>query len=117
MGRESRTGWESRTGQSHADELSRADGAESRGAAACGGAGTEFQVLHRPLLSSSLLPFPLPLSLSWTEQSRVDGRPRAVGTDLRGAVACAAAAAGFEVRRRPLLSSSLLPFPLPLSLS
>jgi len=31
---------------------------------------------------------------------------------LRGAVACAAAAAGFEVRRRPLLSSSLLPFPL-----
>ena len=113
-GRSSRDGAGIADGAGVADELSRAGGAESHGAAACGGAGTEFQVLHRPLLSSSLLPFPLPLplSLSRTEQSRADGRPRAARTDLRGAVACAAAAAGFEVRRRPLLSSSLLPFPL-----
>jgi hypothetical protein len=51
------------------------------------------------------------------ERIRTDGRPRAAGTDSREAVGWAAAAAGFEVRRRRLLSSSLLPFPLPLSLS
>jgi hypothetical protein len=51
------------------------------------------------------------------EQSRADGRPRAARTDSRGAVACATAAAGLEVRRRPLLFLPLLPFPLPLSLS
>ena len=62
-------GRSSRDGAGIADRAGVADGteshgrAESCGAAACGGAGAEFQVLRRPLLYSSLLPFPLPHSL------------------------------------------------------
>ena len=81
------SGWQteqSRRGRSRADELSHADGSESRGAAVCGGAGAGFHVLRRPLLSSSLLPFPLSflflsLSLSVSPQMRWG-----LGTDMMG---------------------------------
>jgi len=75
--------------------------------------------------SSPLSSVSLSLSGRWTEQSRrgrsrgqdsrADKLSRADGAELRGAAVCVSASAGFQVLRRPLPSSSLVPFPLSLS--
>jgi len=108
-------GMESWTKQSRADEQSRADGAELRGAAVCVSAGAGFQVLRRPLP----LPLPLPLSflflsLSLSQQMRWDWEDTmGIGEPLAGDV-CEPQLLFPRERRCASHHAQLNPFPYPL---